>query len=67
MAQLANGNSNGGKPHQEMISGAFLRNAWYVGAWADEIADGKLVPRTIMNEPVVMYRKADGNIAAIED
>jgi vanillate O-demethylase monooxygenase subunit len=67
MAQLANGNSNGGKPHQEMIGGAFLRNAWYVGAWADEIADGKLVPRTIMNEPVVMYRKADGNIAAIED
>src|SRR5580658_8817709 len=65
MTQSANG--NGGKPHQEMITGPYLRNAWYVGAWADEIEDGKLLPRTIMSEPVVMYRKADGNIAAIED
>jgi phenylpropionate dioxygenase-like ring-hydroxylating dioxygenase large terminal subunit len=65
MAQSANG--NGGKPHQEMITGPYLRNAWYVGAWADEIEDGKLLPRTIMSEPIVMYRKADGNIAAIED
>ena len=54
-------------PHQDMISGSFLRNAWYVGAWADEIGDGKLVPRTIMNEPVVLFRKGNGEVAAIED
>ncbi len=68
----SNGQANGHgakpeKPHQEMISGPYLRNAWYVGAWSDEVSDGKLVSRTIMNEPVVMYRKADGNVAAIED
>ena len=48
---------NGAKPQQEMISGAFLRNAWYVAAWSDELGDGKLVARTLMNEPVVLFRK----------
>ena len=50
-----------------MISGAYLRNAWYVAAWSDGIGDGELVPRTIMNELVVLFRKADGNVAAIAD
>ena len=59
--------ANGAKPHQEMISGAYLRNAWYVAAWSDGVGDGQLVPRTIMDEPIVLYRKADGAVAAIED
>src|ERR1700689_3244612 len=59
--------TNGAKPHQEMISGRYLRNAWYVAAWSDAVGDGQLVPRTIMDEPVVLYRKADGSVAAIED
>jgi phenylpropionate dioxygenase-like ring-hydroxylating dioxygenase large terminal subunit len=67
MDQLTQQDGNGAKPHQDMISGSYLRNAWYVGAWSDEVGDGKLMPRTIMNEPIVMYRKADGNVAAIED
>ena len=50
-----------------MISGPYLRNAWYVAAWSDDIGDGKLVARTIMDEPIVLYRKADGSVAAIED
>jgi phenylpropionate dioxygenase-like ring-hydroxylating dioxygenase large terminal subunit len=59
--------TNGAKPRQEMISGAFLRNAWYVAAWSDGVDDGQLVPRTIMNEPVVLFRKSDGAVAALED
>ena len=55
------------RPQQEMISGPYLRNAWYVAAWSDDIADGQLVARTIMAEPIVLYRKADGSVAAIED
>ena len=54
-------------PHQEMISGSYVRNAWYVAAWSDDIGDGQLVARTIMDEPIVLYRKADGSVAAIED
>jgi vanillate O-demethylase monooxygenase subunit len=43
---------------------AFLRNAWYVGAWADEVGRS-LLPRTILDEPVIFYRKTDGKAAAI--
>ena len=42
------------------------RNAWYVGAWSHEVT-GKPLARTIMNEPVVLYRDRDGRAAALED
>lgn len=45
----------------------FVRNAWYVGLWADELPEGKLVHQTILNEPVVFFRKEDGSPAAIVD
>jgi phenylpropionate dioxygenase-like ring-hydroxylating dioxygenase large terminal subunit len=44
----------------------FVRNAWYIAAWAEEIDNG-LLARTIMNEPMVIYRDADGNVGALED
>lgn len=44
----------------------FLKNCWYVAAWNYEIEDG-LVSRTIINEPIVLYRKTDGSIAALQD
>jgi len=59
--------SSASSPRQELIGGAYLRNAWYVAAWSDDIGDGQLVARTIMDEPIVLYRKADGAVAAIED
>ena len=31
------------KPRQELISGAFLCNAWYVAAWSDGVGDGQLI------------------------
>ena len=56
------------RPRQALISGPFLRNAWYVAAWADELAgERKLIARTILGEPVVMFVKSDGAIAALED
>ena len=55
------------RPRQDLISGPYLRNAWYVAAWSEDIGDGALVARTIMDEPIVLYRKADGGVAAIED
>jgi vanillate O-demethylase monooxygenase subunit len=50
-----------------LISGAFLRNSWYVAAWSDGVGDGQLIARTIMNEPVVLFRQDNGEVAAIED
>jgi phenylpropionate dioxygenase-like ring-hydroxylating dioxygenase large terminal subunit len=52
---------------KKMITGTYLRNAWYVAAWSDDLADGKLLARTILKEPIVLYRKADGSPTALQD
>src|SRR5260370_6096325 len=52
---------------KKMISGTYLRKAWYVAAWSDDLADGQLLGRTILKEPIVLYRKSDGNVAALQD
>ncbi|WP_407175381.1 Rieske 2Fe-2S domain-containing protein [Bradyrhizobium sp. STM 3562] len=44
----------------------FPMNAWYAVAWDAEIK-GALLARTICGKHVVMYRKADGEVAALED
>ena len=45
----------------------FVKNAWYVGAWADELDAGRLLARTICGEDVVFFRLADGAVSALED
>jgi vanillate O-demethylase monooxygenase subunit len=52
---------------KKMVSGIYLRNAWYVAAWSDDLSDGQLLARTILKQPVVLYRKSDGSVAALED
>ena len=59
--------NSGGRPRQDLISGPYLRNAWYAAAWSDDIGDDAPVARTVMDEPIVLFRKADGGVAAIED
>jgi vanillate O-demethylase monooxygenase subunit len=44
----------------------FVRNAWYIAAWADEVADRPLA-RRILNEPVVLFRNGQGRAAALAD
>jgi phenylpropionate dioxygenase-like ring-hydroxylating dioxygenase large terminal subunit len=44
----------------------FLRNSWYVAAWAREVSRTPLA-RTLLEEPVVLYRKGDGTPVALED
>ncbi len=48
----------------------WLRNCWYVIAWDHEIpavSDDRIFTRTVLNEPIVVYRKADGGLVAMED
>jgi nitrite reductase/ring-hydroxylating ferredoxin subunit len=45
----------------------FLRNCWYVAGWSRDVPGDGLVARTILGDPVVLYRKSDGTIAALED
>ena len=44
----------------------FLKNYWYMAAWADDITrtpSGKV----FLNEPVVLFRREDGTPVALED
>src|SRR5690349_2642414 len=44
----------------------FLRNAWYVAAWSDEITRTPM-QRTILGEDVLLYRREDGTAVALAD
>jgi NAD(P)-dependent dehydrogenase (short-subunit alcohol dehydrogenase family) len=44
----------------------FIRNAWYVAAMAQEIAPGKLLARTLLGDRIVLFRDAQGRVAALE-
>ena len=44
----------------------FIRNAWYIAAWGDELGD-KPLARRILNDPVVLFRDKIGKAAAIAD
>jgi phenylpropionate dioxygenase-like ring-hydroxylating dioxygenase large terminal subunit len=44
-----------------------LRNAWYIGAWADEIGSEQPLPLRICNDPIVLFRDGMGRVAALAD
>ncbi len=44
----------------------FARNHWYVAALSDEVSDHPLA-RTILGDPVVLYRTSDGTPRALAD
>jgi phenylpropionate dioxygenase-like ring-hydroxylating dioxygenase large terminal subunit len=45
----------------------FILNAWYVAAWPREVEPGKVLARTICNEPMVLFRDEAGQAVALED
>lgn len=45
----------------------FLSNTWHMAAWAEQVPVGALVSRTILNEPVLLFRDANGTAVAMED
>src|SRR5882672_10175241 len=53
------------RQHREVAM--WVRNAWYVVAWRHELEPGQIMARTIIKEPLVLYRKGDGAIVAMED
>lgn len=44
----------------------FIRNCWYVAAWTEELS-ADFLTCTIINEPIVIYRKSDNSLVALED
>jgi phenylpropionate dioxygenase-like ring-hydroxylating dioxygenase large terminal subunit len=45
----------------------FIKNTWYVAAWDKEVTKEGLFSRTIVGKPILMYRKQDGSLVAMED
>ena len=45
---------------------AFPLNAWYAIAWDAELRH-ELLPRTVANKKIVLYRRSDGQPVALED
>ena len=43
----------------------FVRNSWYVAGWSQEVNNEKPLGRTILNEPIVLFRTGEGNVAAL--
>ena len=44
----------------------FLRNGWYTALWSHELTD-KPVGKTFLNEKIVLFRNASGEVGALED
>lgn len=45
---------------------SFIRNTWYCAAWAREVGREPL-GRTLLGQQVVLYRKEDGEVAALSN
>lgn len=50
-----------------MSGDRWLRQAWYVAGFADELAPGGLLARTLLDEPLVFFRDATGVPRALQD
>ena len=45
----------------------WVRNAWYVAAWDHEIGLGRIAARTVIDQPLALYRTQAGEIVVLED
>ena len=45
----------------------FLKNAWYMVAWAEEVPPSGLLARTICEQPLVIYRSDQDQLACLLD
>jgi vanillate O-demethylase monooxygenase subunit len=46
---------------------SFLENCWYVAAWNHELTDGRLLARTLLDKPVLLYRGESGRVVALDN
>lgn len=45
----------------------YVRNVWYMAAWASEVPAGEMLSRTLLGKPWLLFRSAGGFWAMIED
>lgn len=46
---------------------SFVKNAWYVACMSSDVKEGELFSRQLLGEKVVFYRKAGGELVALQD
>jgi len=46
---------------------SYVRNAWYVAGWSQDLAAGERLAITILGEPIVVWRGEGGQAVALED
>ena len=46
---------------------SYLRNCWYMAAWSSELETGRTLGRKFLDEPVVLFRDAEGRPGALID
>jgi phenylpropionate dioxygenase-like ring-hydroxylating dioxygenase large terminal subunit len=48
------------------VNMSFIKNAWYMAGWSEELGD-QLLSRRLFDRQIVLFRKGDGSIAALAD
>lgn len=51
----------------DLSDNTFLTNCWYVAAWDYELIDSKILARTILDKPIVLFQGASGKFVALDD
>src|SRR4051812_15951367 len=51
----------------EAILEPYVRNLWYMAAWEQEVPDGSVLTRTLLDERWILYRKSNGGYAMLAD
>lgn len=46
---------------------SYLRNVWYMAAWAHELGERAVLGRIILEVPLVVFRRSDGVLGALYD
>lgn len=52
---------------EEYLEPRFVRNAWYMAMWAEELKQGQLAARTILGESIVFFRSEKGGVSALQN
>ncbi len=45
----------------------FIRNAWYVVAWDHEVLGDTVLSRRVLDEPLIIWRRSDGQVVVMKD
>jgi vanillate O-demethylase monooxygenase subunit len=59
--------AKGGSGRIAAVDGSWVRNAWYVAGWSHDLVPGRIEARLIVEQPLALYRKRNGEVVALED